>query len=103
MHFNSDESAHMASIAPERSRAWVLNGALEIGFTTSFTKVYDDRGSGADVDGSFYQPDVSSMEGFWPLGSVVSTSGYDYNPNGQQAAVVVKDLSGAALKPPTGF
>ena len=94
----------MASISPEKTQpAWVVAEALEIGFTTTFQWVYDDSGSGASADGSFFQPDVSTMTDFWPLGSVVFTNGYGYNPTGDQAVVVVKDLSGDALKPPTGF
>lgn len=94
----------MTNISPETiQQPWVVAGALEIGFTTSFKWVYDDRGSGASADGSFFRPDVSSMPGFWPLGSVVSTRGYSYDPTGHQAVVVVKDLSGHALKAPTGF
>ena len=96
----------MTAIAPDtEATTWLVGGALEIGFTTTFDWVYDDKGTGAAACGSFWQPNVSGMPGYWSLGSLGVNNGgnYNYNPSGDRAIVVVKDLTGTALAAPTGY
>lgn len=96
----------MTAIAPDtEATTWLVGGALEIGFTTTFDWVYDDKGTGAAACGSFWHPNVSGMLGYWSLGSLGVNNGgnYNYNPSGDRAIVVVKDLTGTALAAPTGY
>jgi hypothetical protein len=77
-------------------------GDLEIDFTSEFDHTWDDKGTGAKMDGSTWRP--RPRDGFYPLGDLMVRS-YD-NPNGRLVALVAYDdgrTDNPALKPPTGF
>src|SRR5690242_403048 len=100
------ERSVMTAAAPDTdTTTWTVGGALEIAFTTTFDWTYDDKGTGASACASFWHPNVSQLPDYWPLGSLgVNNNGnYGYNPSGDRAMVVVKDLSGQALAAPTGY
>lgn len=73
---------------------------LSVRFTDQFTWIWDDSGSGADDNGSFWMP--AAPEGYYPLGSC-GVSGWG-DPSGTKAAVVVKDIDGTGvLSPPEDY
>jgi hypothetical protein len=81
-------------------------GDLVLQFSSSFTKVWSDKGSGASADVSFWQ--VVPPTGFHPLGSLAIT-GYN-DPSGKNwslcvkpAATTMKGSSKAALALPVDF
>ncbi len=76
----------------------IVNDALEIDFATSFNLVWNDRGSGASRDGSFYRPVVPS--GFRALGHYAQGN-YD-SPTGA-VMIVVKARNADALKEPVDY
>lgn len=78
---------------------------LEIGFASQFRWRWDDRGSGADRDGSFFKAE-NLPEGFYRLGDL-AVAGYPRDNNGDDVGgvnncvvAIVKDLSGSALAVP---
>lgn len=78
---------------------------LEIGFASQFRWRWDDRGSGADRDGSFFKAE-NLPEGFYRLGDL-AVEGYPRDNNGDDVGgvnncvvAIVKDLSGSALAVP---
>jgi hypothetical protein len=75
-------------------------GDLEIGFTTKFERIWSDHGSGADQDGAFWRPIPPS--GFRALGDICRVNYSDPNSD-DTVALVVKDLSGNALRLPERF
>lgn len=73
---------------------------LSVRFTDQFTWIWDDSGSGADDNGSFWMP--AAPEGYYPLGSC-GVSGWG-DPSSTKAAVVVKDIDGTGvLSPPEDY
>ncbi|CAN7311420.1 Vps62-related protein [Pseudoduganella sp. LjRoot289] len=78
-------------------------GDLQLAFTSSFEKRWDDGGSGADNDVAFYHP--IPPEGYYALGSVSMSNAED--PNGKYAAICVRagaDVGGKApLAVPLGY
>lgn len=81
-------------------------GDLILRFTSTFTLRWDDAGSGADHDVSFYHPVAPA--GFHALGSVgIGIAAKNYNPDGKVAALCVKaagTIGGKApLARPTGY
>jgi Vacuolar protein sorting-associated protein 62 len=92
--------------ALEAVQLQVQFGDLVLRFTSSFEFRYNDRGSGANLDGSFWHPKPPT--GFHALGSIGMSSYND--PNGKVAALCVKaseplmpGLQKPALKPPTDY
>lgn len=71
-------------------------GELIITFTTKFELQWQDKGSGAKRDGAFYRP--IPPPGFYPLGSI-AVANYA-SPDGNQAAICVREASGAHSRPP---
>lgn len=78
---------------------------LEIGFASQFRWRWDDRGSDADRDGSFFKAE-NLPEGFYRLGDL-AVEGYPRDNNGDDVGgvnncvvAIVKDLSGSALAVP---
>lgn len=84
----------------------VQYGELRVAYTSTYGFVYNDKGSGAVMDGAFWRP-LTNLEGFRPLGSVV-VSGYA-NLNGARSTIVVSDGGQvgdgrpAAVVSPTGY
>jgi hypothetical protein len=76
----------------------ILNDALEIDFATSFNLVWNDKGTGADRNGSFYRPVVPI--GFRALGHYAQGN-YD-SPTGA-VMIVVKARNADALKEPKDY
>lgn len=76
-------------------------GEIILAFTTEFDFRWNDRKSGGDHDGGYWQPKPPA--GFHALGGI-GRSNYD-NPNGKVAALCVKAAPGsrAPLALPTGF
>jgi hypothetical protein len=81
-------------------------GDLVLRFTSSFDFRYNDRDSGANLDGGFWHPIPTT--GFHALGSIGMPNYND--PNGKVAALCVKasqplipGLLKPALKPPTDY
>jgi hypothetical protein len=72
---------------------------LEIGFASKFQLQWNDQGSGGDRDAAFYRP--LPLSGYYPVGDLLVTN-YN-NPDDNQVVVVVRDISGKALQPPTDF
>lgn len=67
----------------------IIFGDLALAFTTDFEHRYDDKGSGAYTNGSFWHP--IAPDGYWPLGSVGTTN---YDPiSGKMASLCVKRAS----------
>lgn len=71
-------------------------GDLILQFTTRFELQWNDKGSGADHDVSFYRPIPPA--GFHALGSI-GQKGYD-DPNGKVAALCVKAAEPTSARPP---
>jgi hypothetical protein len=65
------------------------NGDLEISFVTSFTRIWSDAGSGANMNGAFFRPVLTGMPNFHSLGDLAVRS---HNATGQVIAVV-RDVS----------
>lgn len=61
-------------------------GELQLQFTSDFTRAWDDKGSGADHDGSFWTP--IPQNDFYILGSLARDN-YD-DPNGKRWALCVR-------------
>jgi hypothetical protein len=76
-------------------------GELVFAFTTAYDFRWNDRGSGGDHDGGYWQP--KPPQGFYALGGI-GLSNYD-DPNGKVAALCVRaaDGSRAPLALPGGF
>ncbi|GAA1291941.1 Vps62-related protein [Saccharothrix xinjiangensis] len=76
-------------------------GPLELGFTTQFDFLWDDRGSGAPRNGSFWRPKPPS--GWWALGGF-ATDRHD-NINGQRGGLVarVADEASGLLRAPVDY
>ncbi len=71
---------------------------IEISIVSSFELAWNDRGSGANMDGSFYNPTAIPI-GFNSMGSY-GQGNYD-SPNG--SVVVVKEIEPGALAHPTDY
>jgi hypothetical protein len=68
-------------------------GALMLAFTDKFELSWNDQGSGANKDVSFYQP--IAPKDFHALGTVaVGKAKSDFNPNDRVAVLCVKPVSG---------
>lgn len=65
------------------------NGDLEISFATKFTPIWNDAGSGANMNGAFFRPVLTGMTGFHSLGDLAVGS---HSATGQVLAVV-RDIS----------
>lgn len=84
---------------------------LEIGFASQFRWRWDDRGSGADRDGSFFKAE-QLPDGFYRLGDL-AVPGYprdnnsgDVGPVGASVVAIVRDRGGSnrpALATPAGL
>jgi hypothetical protein len=78
---------------------------LEIGFTSNFALMWDDKGSGGKYNGSYWRPIIpEEMPGFYALGDL-GQAGYA-DIRGKAAIAIVKDVngeSGTALRPPLKF
>lgn len=72
---------------------------LEIGFTSSFGYLWDDKKSRADTDASMWRP--QAQDHFYPLGDFAQR-GYD-DPSGNAVVAVVRGTRDDTLRPPTGF
>lgn len=72
---------------------------LEISFTSTFTRVWADNGSGAIADVAFWRP--VPPPGFVSIGDLCVPNHDD--PNGRRMVAVVRDLSGRALREPDGY
>lgn len=68
---------------------------MAVRYVYAFTPIWNDGGSGADRDVSFWKP-IGGGSNYYPLGDVAIAS------HGQpHYAVMVSDLYGNALSPPT--
>jgi uncharacterized repeat protein (TIGR01451 family) len=75
---------------------------LDFGTTASFDRIWDDQGSGADMDGAFYRPKPAA--GFFILGDY--GQGNYSSPNGTVRTIRVKENDDPAypgLAAPTGY
>jgi hypothetical protein len=78
----------------------LMTDGLLIKYVDQFTWIWDDSGSGADDNGSYWEPVVPA--GYHALGSI-GRGGWS-NPNGDAAVIVVKELNGSdALAEPTDY
>jgi hypothetical protein len=71
-------------------------GELVLAYTTSFDLRWNDKGSGGDHDGGFWQPKPPS--GFYALGGI-GVNGYD-DPSGKFAALCVRATDAGSQRPP---
>lgn len=79
-------------------------GAIDLAVTSTFTRVWDDRGSGADRNGAFFSPKVSWndwLAGWRVLAHVGRPSHADIT--NQTTALLARSASHDLLKPPTDF
>ncbi|MDJ0384784.1 Vps62-related protein [Streptomyces sp. G-G2] len=81
-------------------------GALDIAVTDRFTRRWDDAGSGATLDGAFFNPEISSTlyaQGWRYLGSTGHRSHADMT--GARGAILVRGANAAdqMIKPPVRF
>jgi Vacuolar protein sorting-associated protein 62/Insecticidal Crystal Toxin, P42 len=79
-------------------------GPLDIGFTTNLYRSWDDRGSGANLDGAFWRPRVENITGGWYyLGSIGRNNFNDIA--GREGGLVVRESSpgSGALRAPTDY
>ncbi|GAA2224095.1 Vps62-related protein [Micromonospora olivasterospora] len=82
-------------------------GALDIAVIDRFLQRWDDDGSGAHMDGSFYNPDFGGgtlyAQGWRYLGSVGNTSAAGIT--GKKATILVRGANAAdeMIKPPVRF
>ena len=89
-----------------RNCKWLLirNPILHAGakilykLSTTYVKIWDDSGSGADDDVSIWRA-YSNDEGYLPLGA--TAVGYHSSPG--DTTLVAKAVEGGALAHPTGF
>ncbi len=91
---NLDKTPPNLAVTPETYE----EPALEILYISDFELVWNDRGSGATHDGSFYKPRLLPS-GYYALGHY-GQGNYD-SPNGSVA--VVKELIPGALASPVGY
>ena len=70
---------------------------IEFKYTNHFTFLWNDRGSGADHDVSFWRP--SGGYNFYPLGDTAVRT----HQAPTRASLVVSALTQSALAPPAGF
>ncbi|WP_241269685.1 Vps62-related protein [Streptomyces chrestomyceticus] len=79
-------------------------GAIDLAVTSTYTRIWDDRGSGADRNGAFFAPKVSwndYLTGWRVLAHVGRPSHEDLN--NQATALLARSASHDILKPPTDF
>jgi hypothetical protein len=82
-----------------RGASFPLNGqALEVAYVEQLDPVWNDSGSGANSDGSFYKPVVP--QGYEVIGYYGQT---DYGAATREALAVVKELIPGSLAQPTGY
>jgi hypothetical protein len=74
-------------------------GIIDLAFVTSFTLRYNDKGSGASMDGAFWQP--MPPTGFHALGGV-AVRGYQ-DINGTSTAICVRGANPDAVAFPTDY
>lgn len=76
-------------------------GALDLVFTSQFQLRYNDQGSGATMDGAFWQPIPPA--GFNAVGGVAVTGYQDINGNSWAICVKASSNSADALAYPTDY
>jgi Insecticidal Crystal Toxin, P42/Vacuolar protein sorting-associated protein 62 len=80
-------------------RALKIGNDLLVAYVDDYDLLYNDAGSGADLDGSFWSPQVAN--GFYAVGHL-DRVGHD-DPSGQMAMIVVKPLVDDAVAAPTDY
>jgi hypothetical protein len=81
-------------------------GALDIAVTDRFTRRWDDRGSGAEKDGAFFNPEIndSLFQQGWRYTGSLGNGNYN-DINGTRATILVRgaNASDQMVKPPVRF
>ncbi len=80
-------------------RALKIKNDLLVAFVDAYDLLYSDVGSGADLDGSFWSPQLA--HGFYAVGHVDRADHND--PSGNESMLVVKPLVDDAVAVPTDF